>query len=84
MSFDEHGHWQDTPCEICPNIIPKAVMQKKKKGQQSFTCSRECEVKRRQQNGWYKEWSLKGHDARVEAVTKSNHEHPRRRKKTAV
>lgn len=81
MTFNEQGGWEDTPCDICTRMIPKEKMQKKKKSQKTFTCSRECEVIRRSREGWYKAWSVKGHDARVVAVTISNRKNPRRQKK---
>jgi len=74
---------QAEPCAICGEEIPPATMQHRRRRQPTYCCCREHEVERRVRVGFYQAMSQAGRAARSAAVTKSNHENPRRKKKEA-
>jgi hypothetical protein len=74
-------------CAFCDNELPANIRQVRHRSLDNtrpLTCDRECETSRRRRDGLFKAMSAAGKDARIQAVTKSNHEHPRRKRKATV
>jgi hypothetical protein len=46
-----------------------------------YHCDRECDMARRKRDGFFKQMSVKGREARSKAVAKSNVVNPRRKAK---
>ncbi len=72
---------KDLYCDWCGKKIPRTASSIKNARRHRFHhCNRACDVARRKQINFYKRISVTGHDARVVAVTKSNHDNPRRKR----
>ena len=73
-------------CVVCHKEISEAAFArrhysvKRTPDKDKVTCSRKCQVELRKRNNLYKAMSEAGREARSVAVTKSNKEHPRRKK----
>jgi len=73
----------DLFCDYCGRKIPRWASAYTNARRHKFHhCNRAHDVARRKRAGFYKKISLDGRDARVQAVTRSNSENPRRKKKS--